>query len=87
MITRVTLSKTPNFKLKNKSSLWLLVGYPLITRLLPVGIKRSQALVPNKSSVMHRITLIGHVYCPQYMKEHKLGIKTLKNVLCSPNVF
>ena len=32
MVTRVTRSEMPSFKGKMKSSLWLLVGYSLVTR-------------------------------------------------------
>ena len=32
MVTRVTRSEMPSFKVKIKSSLWLLVGYSLVTR-------------------------------------------------------
>ena len=32
MVTRVTRLEIPDFKVKIKSSLWLLVGYSLVTR-------------------------------------------------------
>ena len=43
---------------------WFLVGYSLLTRWLLVKINHSQALVLNKASVLHRITLVGQLIHP-----------------------
>ena len=68
MMTRVTRSGLPNFKVKIKSFLWLLVGYSLLTRCLLATIKQSQALVLNKSSMLHRKKFIGHAHSSQFME-------------------
>ena len=45
---------------KIRKNLNLLYGYSLVIRWLLVAIKHSQALVLNKSGVLHRMRLIGH---------------------------
>ena len=88
MVTRVTRGEVPNFRLKIKSSLWLLVGYSLDTHWLLVAIKHFQTLIPYKSSVfIHRITLIGHTHSFQLWSGHDLYITPLKHLICSPNLF
>ena len=67
-MTRVTLSEMLSFKVKIKSSLWLLFIYLLMTDCLSVTIKQSQALILNESSVLHRRTLISRAYSSQFMK-------------------
>ena len=59
----------------------------MVTRWLLVTTKHSQSLVLNKSSVLHRMTLIDHAHSFQFMEKHNLGITTLKHALCPPNVF
>ena len=56
MVTCVTRSETPSFKVKIKSFLGLLVGYSLVTRWLHVTIKHSKELVMNKFNELHRMT-------------------------------
>ena len=67
-MTRVTLSEMLSFKVKIKSSLWLLFIYLLVTDCLSVTIKQSQALILNESSVLHRRTLISCAHSSQFMK-------------------
>ena len=66
---------------------WFLVGYSLLTRWLLVKINHSQALVLNKASVLHRITLVGQTHSSQFMEWVNLGITALKHATCSPNAF
>lgn len=86
-MTRVTLSEMLSFKVKIKSSLWLLFIYLLVTDCLSVTIKQSQALILNESSVLHRRTLISRAHSSQFMKYDYLGSTILTHVNCSPNVF
>ena len=86
MVTRFTRSEIPSFKVKIKSPLWLLVGYSLVTRCILVTIKHSQALVLNKSSVLHRMKLLGNTHSLQIMEWQNLGITTVKHAICAPNV-
>ena len=58
LITRITPSEMSSSKVKTKSSLWLLLGYSLVSLWLLVTIKCSQVLVLNKSSVLRRKRLI-----------------------------
>ena len=59
----------------------------MVTRCLLVTNKYSQALVLQKSSVLHRMTLIGRAHYSQLMEWQNLGIATLKHGICVPNVF
>ena len=86
MVTRVTRSEMSSFKVKIKPFLWLFVGHSLITRWLLVTIKHFQSLLLNKSGVLPRKNLLGHVHSSQFMEWLNLGITTLKHATCSPNV-
>ena len=87
MVTCVTHSEIPSFKVKIKCPLWLLIGYSLVTRWLLVTIKHSQALLLNKSSVLHRMKLSIRTFFSQFRKAHNLGIRTVKNAICVSNIF
>ena len=83
MVTRVTRSEMPVFKVKNKSHLWLLDDYSLVTRYKQTFPSTST----EKICVLHRMRFIGHVYSSQLMQWHNLGIVTLKHTIFPPNVF
>ena len=87
MIARVTRSQMSSFKLKIKSPLRIFVGYSLVTYWLFVIIKHFQAVVLNKSSVLHKRILIGHSHLSQFMEKHNLGVKTLYPDLSAQNTF
>ena len=59
----------------------------MITRWLLVTVKHSQALVLNKSSMLHTKTLIGHAHSFQFIECHHLGITALKHAISFPNFF
>ena len=82
MVTPVARSEIPGFKVKIKSSLWLL----LVTHWLLVTMNHSQALVLKKSSVFRRMTLIGHAHSSQYMEWHHLGFISHKHAIYFPKV-
>ena len=58
----------------------------MFSRWLFITIKHSQALVLNKSIMLHRKTLIGHAHSSQFMEWHNLGITILKHAICSANI-
>lgn len=72
-----------NFKLKIKSPLWILVAY-----LLVICYNQTFASISiKKSSMLHKIMLIGHCHSTQFMEKHNLGIKTLERNTSAANVF
>ena len=83
LLVLLVLNEMSNFKLKMKSTLWLLVGYSLEL----VIIKYLQALILNKSSALHERMLISHVHSFEIMEWHNLGITTLETVRYAQNVF
>ena len=46
----------------------------MFNRWLQVTIKHSQALVPNKSIVLHREMLIGHAHSSQFIEWYNFDI-------------
>ena len=72
-----------SFKLKIKSTVWLLLGHSLEL----VIIKYLQALILNKSSALHERMLISHVHSFEIMEWHNLSITTLETVIYAQNVF
>ena len=68
MVIRINCSEMPSFKVKIKSSLWLLIFYLLITHWLLVTIKHSQALSINKSRHLHRMKLIERAHSSKLLE-------------------
>ena len=60
MVIFATRSEMPSFKVKIK--------------FFQVTIKHSQALVPNKSIVLHREMLIGHAHSSQFIEWYNFDI-------------
>ena len=56
MVTCVTRSELPSYKVKIKYSVWLLIGYLLVTCYNQTS-SPSISEVLKKSSVLHRMTL------------------------------
>ena len=56
MVTCVTRSELPSYKVKIKYSVWLLIGYSLVTCYNQTS-SPSISEVLKKSSVLHRMTL------------------------------
>ena len=77
MVTRVIHLEMPN---KNQI-------LSMATRWLLVTIKHSQALVIERARLLNRVTLISHAHSFQFMEWHNLGITTLKDSICFPNLF
>ena len=58
----------------------------MFSRWLLITIKHSQALVLNKSIVLHRKKLIGHAHSSLFVEWHNLGITIIKHAICSTNI-
>ena len=72
-----------NFKLKIKSPLWILVAYLLVIRYN----QTFASISIKKSSMLHKIMLIGHCHSTQFMEKHNLGIKTVERTPVPQTLF